>query len=112
MAEEVEQKDALKTGRPTNALFEKAFDYKTYRLANSSDRHTPYMEGHLHRSKKKVDACMSQKWWNVKDRAVILNFRDNFRRACNDCGVHEGIGMMLFKYYVKDTAWKILKDRI
>ena len=70
------------------------------------------MVGHLLRSKKKVDASTSQKSWNGKDRFGVLNFLDSFRRACNDGGVQEGVGMMLFQYYVKDTAWVTLKDRI
>ena len=85
---------------------------KNYRLANRSASYTPYMAGHLLRSKKKVDASMSQKSWNGKDLVGVLNFLNSFRRAYNDGGVHEGVGMMLFQYYVKDTAWKTLKDRI
>ena len=81
MAEEVERKDALKTQRPTNELFEKAFDYKTYRLANRSASYTPYMAGHLLRSKKKVDPSMSQTSLNGKDRVGVLNFLDSFRRS-------------------------------
>ena len=41
MAEEVERKEALKTQRPANALFEKAVNNKTYRLANRSASYTP-----------------------------------------------------------------------
>ena len=41
MEEEVERKDALKTQRPANELFEKAVNYKTYRLANHSASYTP-----------------------------------------------------------------------
>ena len=81
MAEEVERKEALKTQRPANELFEKAVDYNTYRLANRSASYTPYMAGHLLRSKKKVDASMSQKSWNGKDRVGVLNFLGSFRRA-------------------------------
>ena len=41
LAEKVERKDALKAQRPANELFEKAVDYKTYRLANRSASYTP-----------------------------------------------------------------------
>ena len=59
LAQEVERKDALKTQRPANELFEKAVDYKTYRIANRSASYTPYMAGHLLRSKKKsTQVCL------------------------------------------------------
>ena len=109
MAQEVERKDVLKTRRRANELFEKAVDYKTYRLANHSASCTPYMAGHLLRSKKKVGASISQNSRNGKDLVGVLKFQDSFRRTCNDGGVHKGIGMMLFKYYVKETAWKTMK---
>ena len=91
MAEEVERKEALKTQRPANEIFEKAVDYKTYRIANRSASYTPYMAGHLLRSKNKVEASMSQKSWNGKDRVRVFNFLDSFRRACNDGGVLRGL---------------------
>ena len=101
VTEEVERKEALKTQRPVNELFEKAVDYTTNRLANRSASYTLYMAGNLLRSRNKFDASMSQKSWNGKDRAGVLNFLESFRHACNNGGVHEGFGMMIFQYYVK-----------
>ena len=88
MVEEVERKDAIKTQIPANALFEKAVDYKNYRLSNRSASITPYMAGNLLRSIKNVEASMLQKSWIGKDRFGVLNFLDSFRRVCNDGGVH------------------------
>ena len=95
MAEEFERKDALKVQRPASALLSKAVDYKTYILANLTASYTSYMARNHLRSKKKDHASNSQKSWNGEDRLVVLNFLKSFRRACNEGGVHEGIGMIL-----------------
>ena len=47
---------------------------------------------------------MYQNSWNGKDKVGVLNFLNNFRSACNYGGFDEGIGMILFQYYMKETA--------
>ena len=108
LAEAVERKDGLSSFKPALRAFTKAVDYKTYRLINRSASYTPKMTGNILKAKKKVDASMSGKSWNGKDKIGVLNFLTNFKKACDD----GGLGMMLFQYYVKESAWNKIKDKI
>ena len=111
-AEETEKKDALSSMKPALEGFRKAVDFKTYRLINRSASYTPRMTGNLTRAKKKVDASMSSRTWTGKDKIGVLNFLENFKRACDSAGLHEGLAMHLFQFYVKEKAWNTIAGKL
>ena len=98
--------------RPLNDLFNKAVDYRTYRLENRSARYDANTARRINRFRKKLDVEMKTHTFGGQDPIAVLGFLAQYKMACDRNGVSEGAAVWCFQFYLTGQAHALLQSRL
>ena len=98
--------------RPLNDLYNKAVDYRTYRLESRSARYDASTARRINRYRKKLEVQMKTPSFRVQDPIAGLGFLARFKVACDPNRVSDGAAICCFQFYLTGQAQALLQSTI
>lgn len=92
-----------------NARFAAPVDYRNYRLLKKSSGSDDDVAQKLHKMSKKIVVQMKYCTIFGKDPISLINFRQEFKAACDEYEVHKGSAMWVFRQFSTGSAETAVK---
>ncbi len=89
---------------PRNRVFKRALSYRTYRLKNVDQSFQPRQADRLGDYQKRLKVTLYAPLFSGEEEIEVLNFLTQYKRACDDTGISEGIALRLFRFNLKGVA--------
>ena len=103
----------LKVIRPTQELFTKAVDWRSYKLIRSGRKYD--LQGRyisVSRLEKEMRVQMGDLTFNGKDPITVLPFLAKFKEACDKNRINEGMAVYCFKKFLSGAPQHLVASRL
>ena len=97
--------------KPTNFLYAELVDYRYYRLMDRSQTYDATVAKKIGRKAKSMQSQLLKRF-KAKDPIMVLDFLDKFKLSCDHNGVHEGMALWLFQFFLAGSVHTAVMDRI
>ncbi len=86
---------------PRDRVFKGALSYSTYRLKNVDQSFLPRHANGFGDYQKRLKVTLHAPLFNAEEEIAVLNFLTQYKRACDNTGISEGIPLRLFRFNQK-----------
>ena len=98
--------------RPTNDIFSRAVDYRSYRLVNRKQEYTERIQRSMGKYEKRMKVQMAHHRFNGKDPITVLDFLARFKDSCDRNNISEAAAVWCFQYFLDGQAANVVKTRL
>ena len=98
--------------KPNISAYDELVDYRTYRLMDRSDIFNSDAAKRISKTARRIQAADKTLKFSGKKPLRILEFLWKFKFACDTNGVHEGMAIWLFQYFLDGSVHSAVTSRL
>lgn len=102
-------KAGLNVLAPVSERYQKAVDYRCYRLIHKSQRHDDDVASEIQKMHRKVAVQVKEQAFNSKESISVKNFSTKFRLACDSSRCYEDAAVWHFREFMNGPALPAIK---